>query len=71
MSRARVKIWNDEEGWGVLTSDEVPGEIWAHFSHIKADGYRGLTVGQEVDLDWEHPGQDGYNYRARRITPLT
>ncbi|MFZ0088605.1 MAG: cold shock domain-containing protein [Solirubrobacteraceae bacterium] len=72
MAVATVKSFNDEEGWGVLTSEEVPGDIWVHFSHIEGDGYRELRAGQHVDVDWEHfpAGQDGYVYRARRVRPL-
>ena len=60
-----MKQWNDDHGWGVLISPEVPGEVWAHFSHIVDDddtGYRSLSDHQRVRFDYEHypPGQDGY-----------
>jgi CspA family cold shock protein len=34
-------------------------------------GFRTLTAGQRVELDWEDPGfrQDGYPYRAVNIVP--
>ena len=56
-----VKRWSDEDGWGVLTSPWVPGEVFAHFIHIESDGYRTLTQGEEVQFEWEHypSGQDG------------
>jgi CspA family cold shock protein len=64
-----VKSFNDEDGWGVLTAAEVPGEVWVHFSSIEAEGYRELVAGQDVEFDWEHvpAGQDGYIYRACRV----
>jgi CspA family cold shock protein len=67
-----VKRFSDEEGWGVLTSPDVPGDIWVHFSSIEVDGYRNLVEGQRVEFEWEHypPGQDGYFYRAERVRPL-
>jgi CspA family cold shock protein len=46
-----------------------PGECWGHFSHIEMDDYRSLRAGQRVGLEWEAPGQDGYDYRALRIVP--
>jgi CspA family cold shock protein len=57
---------------GVLTSPDVPGEIWVHFSSIEMDGYRNLVEGQRVEFDCERypPGQDGYFYRARRVRPI-
>jgi CspA family cold shock protein len=70
MALGSVKLFLDDEGWGVLTSEEVPGEIWVHFSSIEGDGYRSLQVGQRVDFDWEPARQDGYLFRATRAKPL-
>jgi cold shock protein len=52
-----VKQWSDDEGWGVVISPEVPGEVWAHFSHIVDDdetAYRSLNDGGRVRFDYEH-----------------
>ena len=64
-----VKSWDDEAGWGVLTSPDVPGELFAHFSSIDATGYRSLTPGAPVRFEWEPfpSGQDGYFYRATHV----
>jgi CspA family cold shock protein len=72
MALGKVKQWSDEDGWGVLTSPEVPGEVFAHFMHIEAEGYRSLDDGEHVQFDWEYypAGQDGYYYRATRVTRL-
>jgi cold shock protein len=70
MVRGTVKRWDEEAGWGVLSSPDVPGDVWAHFMHIEGDGFRSLEQGEEVDFDCEHlppPGQDGYLYRATRV----
>jgi len=61
---ATVREWHGELGWGVLDSPETPGGCWAHFSNIDGPGYRTLTVGETVDLDWEQTEQDGYAFRA-------
>ncbi|WP_329248878.1 cold shock domain-containing protein [Actinoallomurus sp. NBC_01490] len=66
---ALVREWRSEEGWGVLDSAETPGGCWAHFSNIAASGYRELNAGQRVHLEWESPGQDGYDFRAIRVVP--
>ncbi|WP_236670859.1 cold shock domain-containing protein [Streptomyces sp. 7-21] len=70
---ARVREWHDAEGWGVLDSAETPGGCWAHYSDIAPasgnDGFRSLTPGQPVILEWEAGAQDGYAYRARRVVP--
>jgi CspA family cold shock protein len=65
-----VKRWYDDEGWGVLISQEVPGDVFAHFRHIQADGYRSLDDGERVELDWDTPGQDGCPFRATRVRRL-
>jgi len=66
---AVVRQWSGEDGWGVLDSPDTPGGCWTHFSHIEVDGFRTLATGQVVDLDWESPGQDGYDFRAVRVVP--
>lgn len=69
MVEAVVRQWDDEEDWGVLDAPETPGGCWAHYSHVEMDGYRRLVPGQQVDLAWESPGQDGYGFRAVRVLP--
>lgn len=68
-TEARVREWNEDEGWGVLDSEETPGGCWTHFSHIEAVGYLNLNAGQRVRLVWEAARQDGYNSRAMRVLP--
>jgi len=68
-TRATVREWHDDEGWGVVDSPATPGGCWVHFSDVAVAGYRHLTAGQPVDLEWESPGQDGYAYRAVRVWP--
>ena len=64
-----VRSWSGDEGWGVIDSPDTPGGCWAHFSTLRMDGYRSLVPGQEVVLDWEEPGQDGYDFRATVVWP--
>lgn len=64
-----VRSWFDEEGWGVIDSPETPGGCWAHFSSVLVLGYKSLTAGQLVNLDWERADQDGYRFRALRVWP--
>lgn len=75
MTAATCMAWHDDDGWGVLASPDVPGELFAHFSHVVAPSgvYRSLRPGEVVEIDWEPypPGQDGYVFRATRIERLT
>ncbi|WP_236077678.1 cold shock domain-containing protein [Rhodococcus sp. P1Y] len=66
-----VEVWHAEEGWGVIASAKTPGGCWIHISDVVGSGFKQLTVGQNVDLEFEdlaakYPGgnQDGYRYRA-------
>jgi CspA family cold shock protein len=55
--RGTVKTWHDEEGWGVLVSPDVPGEVFALFVDVEGEGYRELHEGAQVDFDYkELPG---------------
>jgi CspA family cold shock protein len=66
-----VKWFDADEGWGVLTAPEVPGDCFVHFSFIEASGYRELRAGQRVRFTYEEPGflQDGCPFRALRVWP--
>lgn len=68
-TRGIVREWRDEEGWGVIDSQDTPSGCWAHFSHVIMQGYTSLTPGQPVEMEWEMFGQDGYTYRAVRVWP--
>lgn len=64
-----VRVWNADEGWGVIDAAEVPGGCWAHFSAIVAGGYRELAEGQRVAFTAEPGPQDGYDFRAVQVWP--
>lgn len=63
-----VREWHDEEGWGVLDSEDTPGGCWAHFSTLRMAGYRRAEAGQRVDFTYEPGEQDGFNFRALDVT---
>lgn len=67
-----VASWSEEEGWGVIESEETPGGCWAHFTHVLAGGdeYRALTVGQVAPFAYEAAEQDGYAFRAVWVASL-
>ena len=62
-----VREWHDEEGWGVIDAPDTPGGCWAHFSSVGMPGYRRLSAGQVVTLDFEDAEQDGYAFRAIQV----
>jgi CspA family cold shock protein len=68
--KGRVESWSDEEGFGVLSSPGVRGEVWAHFSQIRAEGFHRLVAGEPVEFEYETPGQDGFPHRAVWVRSL-
>jgi len=73
VTRAVVRQWYDEEGWGVADAPEAPGGIFIHFSFIEADGYRSLQEGEVVELRLEGPlpfDQDGCRWHGRDVKRL-
>ena len=66
-----VKSWSSEEGFGaIVTNDQPPRAVWAHFSAIDVEGYKSLKPGQRVELRYEEADQDGFKYRATYVHPL-
>ncbi|GAB3358971.1 cold-shock protein [Modestobacter lapidis] len=68
-SRAKVRVWHAEKGWGVLDSADTPGGCWAHFSAVLVSGYRTLDAGGPVEFTFEAAEQDGYSFRAVDVWP--
>jgi CspA family cold shock protein len=62
-----VRVYNVDEGWGVIDGPAVPGGCWVHFSAIAAEGYRPLASGQQVWFRAEAEAQDGFAYRAVKV----
>jgi cold shock protein len=64
--------WSDDEGWGVLRSDDVGSDAFAHFSDLTMDGYHTLEPGSRVRFEVEpYPnGQDGFVFRAHDVRPI-
>lgn len=65
-----VRSWHDDEGWGVVDSDETPGGCWVLFPAVAVRGLRRLDVGVAVHVEWESPGQDSFDFRATRVWPV-
>lgn len=43
-----VKWFNDAKGYGFIEANEEV--IFVHFTHIKGEGFKTLTEGQEVEF---------------------
>lgn len=64
-----VQEWHADEGWGVVDCAGAPGGCWVHFSAVVMAGYRELSPGQPVTVEYEPADQDGYRFRAEWVRP--
>lgn len=65
MASGRVKWFNAEKGFGFIECEGQP-DVFAHYSAIKATGFRKLNEGDEVEFDIE-PGKNGRGPQAANI----
>ncbi len=48
--RGKVKWFNDKKGYGFI-AQEGGRDVFVHFSNVKAEGYKSLAEGQEVEFE--------------------
>jgi len=51
MATGTVKWFNDEKGFGFITSDAGGDDLFAHFSAINTNGFKSLKEGQKISFD--------------------
>ena len=51
METGIVKWFNDAKGFGFITSDAGGEDLFAHFSEIRADGFKSLKESQRVSFE--------------------
>jgi CspA family cold shock protein len=50
MARGTVKWFNDNKGYGFISTEEQE-EVYVHFSSIEGNGFRTLHVGDRVEFE--------------------
>ena len=51
MATGIVKWFNDAKGFGFITPDEGGDDLFAHFSEIRAEGFKSLQENQRVSFE--------------------
>jgi CspA family cold shock protein len=67
MQTGIVKWFNDAKGFGFITPDAGGEDLFAHFSEIRADGFKTLQENQRVQFEVTK-GKKGL--QASNIQPL-
>ncbi len=50
MAKGTVKWFNNQKGYGFITTSEGK-DVFVHHSSIQGEGYKSLTEGQAVEFD--------------------
>jgi cold shock protein len=53
MANGVVKWFSDKKGFGFIEQEQGQGDIFVHFSAIKAEGFKTLSEGDRVTFDVE------------------
>ena len=72
MAHGVTKFFTSEQGWGAISSAELPPgrDAWVHWSVIEGDGYLELVEGEAVEFEFEAAKQDSFDFRATRVRRL-
>jgi cold shock CspA family protein len=64
----RVKWWLDAKGYGAISTEKTaPWDIWCHFSHVQATGFRALAPGDSVHVQYVRSDRESFRYVARSV----
>jgi cold shock protein len=67
MATGKVKWFNDQKGFGFITSEEGSKDIFVHHTVIEADGFRTLQDGETVEYEAEDGPKGMKATKVRRV----
>jgi CspA family cold shock protein len=67
MATDTVKLFNDAKGFGFITPDDGGEDMFAHFSEVKAKGFKSPQEGEKVSFEVK---QGPKGKQAANIQPL-
>lgn len=66
MTKGTVKWFNESKGYGFIEPEGGGDDVFVHYTAIKAEGFRTLTEGQNVNFEIQK-GPKGFH--AIEVTP--
>lgn len=66
MPLGKVKWFNDQKGFGFISSESGQEDIFVHFSVVEAEGYKSLKEGQTVNYEAERSAK---GLKATKVVP--
>jgi CspA family cold shock protein len=66
MATGKVKWFNDQKGFGFISSDEDAKDVFVHHSVIDGQGFRTLSDGETVEYEVESGPKGLKATRVRR-----